>query len=66
VSVLPFVIEADAQPLPPGGLPKGGVTRIALPNRHLEYAVTWYGIALTLVGVYLVFAINRLRASPAE
>lgn len=66
VSALPFVIEADAQPLPPGGLPKGGVTRIALPNRHLEYAVTWYGIALTLIGVYLAFAVNRLRASPAE
>ena len=66
VSALPFVIEADAQPLPPGGLPKGGVTRIALSNRHLEYAVTWYGIALTLVGVYLAFAINRLRGSPAE
>jgi surfeit locus 1 family protein len=66
VSALPFVIEADAQPLPPGGLPRGGVTRIALSNRHLEYAVTWYGIALTLVGVYLTFAVNRLRGSPAE
>lgn len=66
VSALPFVIEADAQPLPPGGLPKGGVTRIALSNRHLEYAVTWYGIALTLIGVYLAFAINRLRGSPGE
>src|SRR6185295_975829 len=42
-----FFVEADAAPAPPGGLPKGGVTRIALPNRHLEYAVTWYGIALT-------------------
>ena len=45
--------------------PKGGVTRISLPNRHLEYAVTWYGIALTLIGVYLAFAISRLRASPS-
>jgi surfeit locus 1 family protein len=66
VSVLPFVIEADAQPLPPGGLPRGGVTRIVLSNRHLEYAITWYGIALTLVGVYLAFAVNRLQGSPTE
>jgi surfeit locus 1 family protein len=65
-TAMPFIIEADAQPLPPGGLPKGGVTRIALSNRHLEYAITWYGIALTLVGVYLAFAVNRLRGSPAE
>ena len=63
-TALPFTIEADAEPPPPGGLPKGGVTRIALPNRHLEYAVTWYGLALTLIGVYLAFAINRLRTPP--
>lgn len=66
IEALPFVVDADARPEPPGGLPKGGVTRIALSNRHLEYAVTWYGIALTLIGVYLAFAINRLRASTAQ
>jgi surfeit locus 1 family protein len=60
-AVLPLVIDADAQPEPPGGLPRGGVTRLQLPNRHLEYAVTWYGLAATLVGVYLAFAISRLR-----
>lgn len=62
-TALPFTVEADARPAPPGGLPKGGVTRIALPNRHLEYAVTWYGIALTLIGVYVAFVGVRLRAS---
>jgi surfeit locus 1 family protein len=61
-AALPMVIEADAQPESPGGLPRGGVTRLELPNRHLEYAITWYGLALTLTGVYLAFAINRLRA----
>jgi surfeit locus 1 family protein len=60
---LPLVIDADGQPEPPGGLPKGGVTRLQLPNRHLEYAVTWYGLALTLIGVYLAFAISRWRAA---
>lgn len=63
VTALPFTVEADARPAPPGGLPRGGVTRIALSNRHLEYAVTWYGIALTLIGVYLAFAAGRLRAA---
>lgn len=62
----PLVIEADAQPEPPGGLPKGGVTRLDLPNRHLEYAITWYGLALTLIGVYLAFAISRWRASDSR
>jgi surfeit locus 1 family protein len=56
-----FWIDADAQPEPPGGLPKGGVTRLDLPNRHLEYAVTWYGLAVTLIGVYLAFTASRLK-----
>ena len=56
-----FWIDADARPEPPGGLPRGGVTRLDLPNRHLEYALTWYGLALTLIGVYGAFAISRLR-----
>jgi len=54
-------IDADAQSGPPGGLPRGGVTRLDLPNRHLEYALTWYGLALTLIGVYGAFAAGRLR-----
>jgi len=61
VETLPFGIDADARPAPPGGLPQGGATRLALPNRHLEYALTWYGIAMTLVGVYAAFALGRLR-----
>jgi surfeit locus 1 family protein len=47
-TVLPFLIDAGDSPNP-GGLPVGGVTRIDLPNNHLQYAVTWYGLALTLV-----------------
>jgi len=58
----PLILEADAKPEPPGGLPRGGVTRLNLPNRHLEYALTWYGLAATLAGVYLAFAVSRLRA----
>lgn len=42
----------DAGPAPnPGGLPIGGVTQFDLPNNHLQYALTWYGLALALLGV---------------
>jgi surfeit locus 1 family protein len=61
VDAASFLIEADVEPSPPGGLPQGGVTRLAIPNRHLEYALTWYGLGLTLIGVYCVFAFGRLR-----
>ncbi len=59
--VAPFVIDANATPNP-GGLPQGGETRLAFPNKHLEYALTWYGLAATLVGVYIAFVITRWRA----
>lgn len=60
VEALPFVVEADASMTPAGGLPKAGVTRLSIPNRHLEYAVTWFGLALTLIGVFAAFAWTRL------
>lgn len=60
---VPFFVDADAEPANPGGFPRGGTTRLTLYNRHLEYAVTWYGLALTLIGVYFAFARGRLRGA---
>jgi surfeit locus 1 family protein len=61
----PFAIDADRSFAVPGGLPQGGVTRLQLPNRHLEYALTWYGLALTLIAVYFSLAAERLRRGRA-
>lgn len=58
-----YALDAEATPANPGGWPQGGVTRLTLPNRHLEYALTWYGLALTLVGVLAAFVIGRWRAA---
>lgn len=57
---LPFYLDAGDAPNP-GGLPVGGVTLIDLPNSHLQYAVTWYGLAAALCGV-LFFWWRRNRA----
>jgi len=43
----------------PGGYPVGGVTIVDLPNSHLQYAVTWYGLALALAGVYVALLLRR-------
>jgi len=58
--VAPFLIDADSTPNA-GGWPLGGQTRIAFPNRHLEYAMTWFGLAGTLLVFFLVYAWGRLR-----
>jgi surfeit locus 1 family protein len=49
-----FFLEADAEPNP-GGFPVGGQTRLDIPNDHLQYAITWFLIGLSLVAVYLAF-----------
>lgn len=60
--ILPFVLDAEAEPANTGGWPMGGVTQVKLPNRHLEYALTWYGLAGALIAVYGVYAFGRLRS----
>lgn len=63
--VLPFFLDAQAAPAPPGqplAVPQGGVTRVQLPNRHLEYALTWYGLAATMIVVYLFVVRGARRA----
>jgi surfeit locus 1 family protein len=41
-------------------MPVGGVTDIDLPNNHLQYAFTWYGLAVVLV---VIVAVSRFRKS---
>jgi surfeit locus 1 family protein len=53
--VAPFIVDADATPNP-GGWPRGGLTVVNFPNNHLEYALTWFGLAAALAGVFTVFA----------
>jgi surfeit locus 1 family protein len=60
LELLPVVIEADGTPNP-GGLPLGGRTPTELPNNHLQYAITWYGLAAGLLGVWISFGLARGR-----
>jgi surfeit locus 1 family protein len=52
-NVAPFYIDADATPNL-GGLPRGGVTPLELPNNHLQYAITWFSLAAGMLVIYIV------------
>jgi surfeit locus 1 family protein len=56
----PVVVEADAAPNP-GGWPKGGQTVVTFRNEHLQYAITWFGLAAVLLGVYAAYHVSRGR-----
>jgi surfeit locus 1 family protein len=59
--VAPFFIELES-PQPSGGIPRAGPLKVNLRNEHLQYALTWYGLALVVV-VMLGF---WLRSSPSR
>ncbi len=63
--VAPVMVDAEPLPANPGGWPEGQSGDIKLPNRHLEYALTWFGLAATVIGVFLAFARGRM-ACPRE
>ncbi len=56
----PVLVEADATPNP-GGWPQGGHTVVSFRNEHLQYAITWYALAIALIGVYVVFHVQKGR-----
>jgi surfeit locus 1 family protein len=53
--IRPVFVEAGPAPNP-GGLPIGGQTQLDLPNDHLQYAITWYSLALALAVIYGLYA----------
>ena len=63
-AMAPFFLELAAQKSPQGGIIKPVVQGINLSNRHFEYALTWWGLAATLVGVLIAFVYSRFK--PAE
>jgi surfeit locus 1 family protein len=58
--VAPFYIEQES-PVPPGGFPQPGKLVPSLRNNHLQYAVTWYGLALVLAAVFAAYVIKSRR-----
>jgi surfeit locus 1 family protein len=56
--VAPAILESIAS-ANAGAWPRGGQTRVDLPNDHLQYALTWFLLAAALIVVY--FAYHRAQ-----
>ena len=60
VEVAPFFLDAEKSDVP-AGWPEGGQTRLDLPNNHLQYAITWFLLALCLLVIYAVYVRGLYR-----
>jgi cytochrome oxidase assembly protein ShyY1 len=66
--VAPFYIELES-PQPPGGLPRPGPLQVNLPDDHLQYALTWFGLAAVLAVSFAFWLRSRWReanSAPSE
>jgi surfeit locus 1 family protein len=61
-AVAPFYVEME-DPQPPEGLPRAGALKVSLRNEHLQYAITWYGLALVLAVMFAFWIRGRGRAA---
>lgn len=59
----PFFIQHEDVPAMKGW-PQAGYSNLNLPNRHLEYALTWFALAGVLVVVFALYLRGRLRTRP--
>jgi surfeit locus 1 family protein len=58
--VAPFYVDQES-PIPGSRLPRPGPLKVKLRNDHLQYALTWYGLALVLLGVFTAWLIGEWR-----
>lgn len=56
----PYSVDLDVTFTPSEGLPQAGETIVQFKNDHLGYALTWFGLAATLVGVFLTYSASVL------
>ncbi|MBI1868694.1 MAG: SURF1 family protein [Methylocystis sp.] len=60
----PFSIDLDAPAAPTrgaDGLPRPSPVDAEISNNHLAYAVTWFGLAVAVAGVFAVYAYGALK-----
>lgn len=59
--VAPFYIDLES-PVPPSGIPKPGPLHVHLKDDHLQYAITWFGLALAVAAAFGFWVAGQRRA----
>jgi cytochrome oxidase assembly protein ShyY1 len=57
----PFYIDLEA-PVPPSGVPKPGPLQVHLRDNHMQYAITWFGLALVVLIAFGFWLAGQRRA----
>jgi cytochrome oxidase assembly protein ShyY1 len=61
--VAPFYLELETAT---GALPRAGRLTPTLRNEHLQYALTWYGLAAVLAVIFALWLRSRRRDGPGQ
>jgi cytochrome oxidase assembly protein ShyY1 len=61
-TVAPFYIDLEA-PVPPSGVPRPGPLSVHLKDDHMQYAITWFGLAGAVAIAFLVWLRGRRRTA---
>jgi cytochrome oxidase assembly protein ShyY1 len=59
--IAPFYIDLET-PVPPSGVPKPGPLSVQLKDDHMQYAITWFGLAIAVVVALVVWMRSRRQA----
>jgi cytochrome oxidase assembly protein ShyY1 len=59
--VAPFYVDLEA-PAPAAEWPKPGPLQVGLRDLHLQYAITWFGLAAVVAAAFAVWAAGQRRA----
>jgi cytochrome oxidase assembly protein ShyY1 len=60
-TVAPFYLDLES-PAPSSGLPKPGPLEVHLKDDHLQYAITWFGLAAAVAGAFAIWLRGRMRS----
>jgi surfeit locus 1 family protein len=63
--VAPFYVDLE-QPVPASGVPKPGPLEVHLKDDHMQYAITWFGLAIAVMMAFGVWLWGQRRASSSH